>query len=185
MNIICKIVIFISLFYCCELHNDILAHEGHDHSHNTEQVTIGRSTYTHFKSILSVYHEVYDNLASGHINHVHVLAQILLDAAGKGIQTESQDSGCHMMQHIHLGAQRLRQAEGLQAAQEAFASISEALSPFLKSWPSQLNNNKIKLYQCRKHGHYWLQPQGALPVCPYAYNEATTCSIIVEHLTHK
>ncbi|MDR4503740.1 MAG: hypothetical protein MRK01_02980 [Candidatus Scalindua sp.] len=177
-NFTYKMAICFSLFCCCELNNTVLAHEGHDHPHNTEQITIGRSTYTHFKSILSVYHEVFDDVSSGQLNHVPVSAQMLINTAKKGIETESRNPGLHMMQCILEGAQKLQRAECLQDAQNAFALISDAISPFLQSWPNLLKNNKINLFECKAHGHYWLQPHDASPVCPYAYGVTTKCSIV-------
>lgn len=177
-NVICKIIILLSMFYCGELQNTVLAHEGHAHSHDTKQVTIGRQTYTYFKTIISVYHEVYDSVSGEQLSPIPLLAQKLIDAAGKGIETESKNPGRNMMKSVLNGAQRLKQADGLQEAQEAFASISDAIMPFFKSWPNQLKQNKMKLYQCKAHGHYWLQPAEGLPVCPYVYNKTTKCSII-------
>lgn len=170
-----QIVILSLLIYFCDPYSTV-AHEGHDHSHDTKPVTIERSTYTHFKTILSIYHEVYDNLIKGQLDSITVLAQVLLNTAGKGIETESRESGRYMMQHIHQGAQRLGQAEGLQEAQEAFASISDAVLPFFKSWPNQLKINKIKLYQCKEYENYWLQPQKLSPVCPYASTKPSNCT---------
>lgn len=168
-------IVLLLLFHFCGLRN-MIAHEGHDHSHEAAPVIIERTTFTHLKSILSIYHEVYDNLTKKQLNHVPVLAQILLDTAGKGIETEPKESGRHMMQHIYQGAQKLRQAEGLQETQEAFASISDAVLPFFKSWPNQLKSNKIKLYQCKEHEKYWLQPQELSSVCPYALTRPSNCT---------
>ncbi len=166
------------MLYCCGLYSAALAHEGHN-THDTEKVTIGRPTYVHFKSILSTYHEVYDSLSDGQLKHIPTLARILIDTAGKGIDTEPKGTGRHMMKSILEGAQGLKQAKTLREAQEAFALISEAISPFLKFWPGQLKSNETKLYQCRNHGHHWLQPQAASPACPYAYNETTECSVLI------
>jgi hypothetical protein len=179
-----KTVIFFLFFYCCELYNSF-AHEGHDHSYDTTPVTIERSTYIHFKSILSVYHEIYVNLTEGQSSSVPVLAQILLDTASRGIQTESKGAGRHMMDHILQGTRRLRKAEGLQEMQEAFAIISDAIIPFFRSWPNQLNRNEIKLYQCKEHGHYWLQSQDTSPACPYTLDKSLNCSDIEEVINKK
>ncbi len=173
------VLLFLLLSNCFKLHNSF-AHEGHDHFQDTDPVTIERSTYTHFKSTLSIYQETYFCLIKGKLHIVPVLAQSLLDTAGKGIQTESKESGRHLMQHIHQGAQRLRQAEKLQETQEAFASISEAFVHFFKSWPNQLKRNEVKLYQCKEHVHYWLQPQDLLPVCPYSSDKLSNCSVVSE-----
>ncbi len=173
------IVILLLIIFFYDSHKTI-AHEGHDHSHDAAPVTIERSTYKHFKSILSIYLELYDNLTKRQLSHIPVSAQILLDTAGKGIQAESKGSGRHLMQHIHHGAVKLRQAEGLQEMQEAFASISEAVLPFFKSWPNQLKSNKVKLYQCKGHENYWLQYQDLLPACPYTLDKSSNCSEINE-----
>jgi len=179
-----KIVLFFLLFNCCETYKSF-AHEGHDHLHDTRAATIERSTYTYFKSILSTYHEVYDNLIKKEVSHLPVLALILLDSADKGILTESKGSGYHMMHHILEGAQKLSLAEGLQEAQEAFASISDAVLPFFRSWPNQLNINRLKIFECKEHGLYWLQPHDHSPACPYAFNETVKCSYIVEEMANK
>lgn len=179
-----KIVLFILLFNCCETFKSF-AHEGHDYSHDTVAVTIERSTYIYFKSILSTYHEVYGNLMKKDVSHLPVLALILLDTADKGILTESKGSGYHMMQHILEGAQKLRRAEGLQEAQEAFAAISDAVLPFFRSWPNQLNINRLKIYECKEHGLYWLQSHDHFPACPYAFNKIVKCSNIVEEMANK
>ncbi|ODS31057.1 MAG: hypothetical protein SCARUB_03825 [Candidatus Scalindua rubra] len=176
---VCTIVLFFLFFNYGQTRNSF-AHEGHDHSHDTAPVTIERSTYTHFQSILSIYQETYLNLIKGQLSSISVLAQILLDTAGKGIQTETRESGRHMMQHIYDGAQKLRQAEGLQETQKAFASISEAILPFFKSWPNQLNSNNIKLFQCKEHENYWLQPQNLSPICPYTLDKLLNCTEIIE-----
>ena len=171
--------ILLLLMHFCDLRSTV-AHEGHDHSHETTPVTIERSTYKHFQSILSIYQETYLNLIKGQLSSIPVLAQILLDTADKGIHSESKGPGRHLMQHIHQGAQRLRLAQGLQETQEGFASISEAVIPFFKSWPNQLKSNKLKIYQCREHDKYWLQSQGTLPACPYASDKFSNCSDIRE-----
>lgn len=176
---ICQIVIFFLLFHCCELHNSF-AHEGHDHSHDTTQVTIERSTYTHFKSVLSVYREIYGNLIKEELNSISVLAQRLLDAASKGVETEPEGSGHHMMQHILQGAEKLKQAKDLREAQTAFITINDAIIPFFKSWPNQLKSNKLKLYQCKSHGYYWLQPQDLSSTCPYTSIKFSNCKNIEE-----
>jgi hypothetical protein len=179
-----QIVILLSFFHFCNL-RDVFAHAGHDHSHDTAQITIERSTYAHFKSVLDVYREIYGNLIDGELNDISVLAQRLLDAASKGVQTEPEGSGHHMMDHILKGGQKLGQAEDLQEMQEAFAIISDALLPFFKSWPNQLKHNKIKLYQCKEHGHCLLQPQDISPVCPYALDKSLNCSDIEEVINKK
>ena len=176
---ICQIVIFFLLFYCCDLRNTF-AHEGHDHSYHATPLTIKPSTYTHFKSILLVYQEVYGNLTQGQLNSIPVLAKKLYHITAKGIQTESKGAGRHMMDHILKGGQKLRQAEDLQEMQEAFAIISDALIPFFKPWPNQLKSNKIKLYQCKEHGHYWLQPQDFSLVCPYVSIKSSNCTDVEE-----
>jgi hypothetical protein len=174
-----QIVMLLLFFHFYNL-RDSFAHEGHDHSHDTVPVTIERSTYTHFKSVLSVYREIYGNLIKGELNNISVLAQRLLDTASKGVKTEHEGSGRHMMEHIIQGAESLKLAEDLREVQESFASISEDIFPFFRSWPNQLKSNKIKLYQCKEHGHYWLQPQDSSPVCPYASTKITRCQNIEE-----
>ena len=176
---IVNLILFFLLFTFCKSNNGF-AHEGHDHFQDTDPVTIERSTYTHFKSILSIYQKTYLSMIKGKLHIVPVLANILLDTAEKGIQTESKKSGRYLMQHIQQGAQRLRQAEELQETLEAFASISEAFLSFFKSWPNQLKSNEVKLYQCKEHVHYWLQPQDLLPVCPYSSDKLSNCSDVSE-----
>ncbi len=179
-SLVNKIVICFLLFCCCELNTVIHAHEGDDHTHSTEKITIGRSTYTYLKSILSVYEEVYENICGRELNHVPELAQILIDSATKGVETETKNPGRHMMQSILEGAKRLKGAEGSRDVQVGFASISDAISPLFKSWPNLLKSNKIKLFQCKVHRHYWLQPQDASPVCPYALRVSSQCTIITD-----
>lgn len=60
-----------------------------------------------------------------------------------------------------------------------------AIIPFFKSWPNQLNRNEIKLYQCKEHGHYWLQPQDISPACPYTLDKSLNCSDIEEVINKK
>jgi len=179
-----RFIILLLLFHFCNL-RDVFAHAGQDHSHDTAQITVERSTYTHFKSILASYREIYGNLINGKLNDISVLAQRLLDAASKGVQTEPEGSGRHMMEHIIQGAESLKKAEGLRKAQKAFASISDDIIPFFKSWPNQLNRNEIKLYQCKEHGHYWLQPQDISPACPYTLDRSLNCSDIEEVINKK
>ncbi len=176
---IVNLIFFFLLFTCCKSNNSF-AHEGHDHFQDTSPVTIERSTYTHFQSILSIYQKTYLSIIKGKLHIVPVLANILLDTAEKGIQTESKESGRHLMQHIQQGAQRLRQAEKLPEMQEALASISEAFLPFFQSWPNQLKRNEVKFYQCKEHDRYWLQHQDLLPVCPYSSDKLYNCSDISE-----
>lgn len=172
-------IILLLLFHFCK-HRNIFAHAGNDHSHETTPITIERQTYTHLKLILSAYLDVYNNLIKRELDSIAALAQSLLDAASKGVQTESEGSGRHMMDHILKGGQELRQAEDLQEIQEAFAIISDAMIPFFKSWPNQLKINKIKLYQCKEHARYWLQPQDFPPTCPYTSTKSTKCFDIGE-----
>jgi hypothetical protein len=180
-----KFIILLLFFHFCNL-RDVFAHAGHDHSHDTTPVTIERSTYAHFKLILEVYHEIYGNLIKEELNSISVLARRLLDAASKGAQTEQPEgSGRHMMEHIIQGAESLRKAEGIREAKSAFASISNAIIPFFRSWPNQLNRNEIKLYRCKEHGHYWLQPQDISPVCPYTLDKSLNCSDIEEVINKK
>jgi len=85
-----------------------------------------------------------------------------------------------MMQHVLAGAGDLNKAKSVQEAQKAFASMSDALLPFFKSWPIQLKRNELKMCQCKNNGHRWLQPQNCSSACPYSADEAKICSDIEE-----
>ena len=93
-----QIVILLLFFHLCGLRNTV-AHEGHDHAHDAAQVIIERSTFTHLKSILSIYHEVYDSLTKRQLNHVPALAQILLDTAGNGIEAIALENQQKLIPH--------------------------------------------------------------------------------------
>ncbi|GJQ60417.1 MAG: hypothetical protein D8M57_16170 [Candidatus Scalindua sp. AMX11] len=180
-SLVPKTAICFLLFCCCWLNTVIHAHhEEDDHSHSAEKITIGKSTYTYVKSILSVYEEVYENICDRQLNHVPELSQLLIDYATKGTETETKNPGRHMMQGILEGAKRLQRADGLLNTQIAFASISDAISPLFKSWPNLLKKNKIELFQCKVHRHSWLQPQDAPPVCPYAHRVTSQCTSITD-----
>ena len=56
-----NLVLFFLLLNCGKLHNSF-AHEGHNHIQDSDPVTIERSTYTHFRAILSIYQETYLSL---------------------------------------------------------------------------------------------------------------------------
>ena len=170
--------IMLLLFSCCSMQS-ILAHEGHDHSHDAI-VTIGKKTVVHFQSILSTYQEVYNHLVKKDLNGITDLAQKLSDAARQAAQTEPDGAGRNMMQHVLEGAEDLKKAKSVQDAQKAFASTSDALLPFFKSWPNQLKRNELKMCQCKNDGHCWLQPQKLSPVCPYTSSGTFVCSEIEE-----
>jgi len=170
-----RFIILLLFFHFCNV-RDVYAHAGHEHSHDTTQVTIERSTYAHFKSVLAVYREIYGNLIKGELNDISVLAQRLLDDANKGVQTESEGPGRRMMKYALQGAESLKQAKDMKGMREAYISINDAIIPFFKSWPNQLKHNKIKLYQCKEHERCWLQPQDIPPTCPYNVVKISTCS---------
>ena len=102
------------------------------------------------------------------------------DGPGKPPKAEPDGAGRHMMQHVLAGAEGLKKAKSVQEAQKAFASTSDALLPFFKSWPNQLKRNELKMCRCKIDGHCWLQPQNGASVCPYAADQATLCSDIEE-----
>ena len=168
--------IMLLLFSCCSMQN-IPAHEGHSHE---AVITIGKKTIVHLQSILSTYQEVYTHLVKKDLNNITDLARKLSDAAQQAAQTEPDGAGRHMMQHVHAGAEDLKKAKSVQDAQKAFASISDALSPFFKAWPNQLKRNELKMCQCKNDGHCWLQPQNCSSACPYSADQAKMCSDIEE-----
>ena len=168
-----KCMVFLSIFYACHMYT-VSAHEGHSHE---AVITIGKKTVVSFQSILSTYQEVYNHLVKKDLNGIIDLARKLSDAARQATQTETDGTGHHMMQHVLEGAENLQKAKNIQEAQQSFASISNALCPFFKSWPNQLKCNELKLCRC-KNGHSWLQPQKLSPVCPYP--TTGTCSDIEE-----
>ncbi|MCF6157718.1 MAG: hypothetical protein E3K32_03905 [wastewater metagenome] len=178
-SIIIKCGIFLLLFSCCYTHG-ISAHESHSHSHDT-LITIGKKTFIHLKSALSVYQDIYDQLVKKDFNRITDLAEGLSEAAQQAIRTEPEGPGRHMMEHVLDGATGLQKAKGMQEAQEAFASVTDALSPFFTSWPNQLKRNKLKLCRC-KNKHCWLQPQYSPLVCPYSSAQSSAClDIEVKH----
>ena len=168
--------IMLLLFSCCSMQN-IPAHEGHSHE---AVITIGKKTVVHLQTILSTYQEVYHHLIKKNLHGITNLAQKLSDAARQAAQTEPDGAGRHMMQHVHAGAEDLKKAKSVQDVQKAFASMSDALLPFFKSWPNQLKRNELKMYQCKNDGHCWLQPQNCSSACPYSADQAKMCSDIEE-----
>lgn len=168
--------VMLLLFSYCFIQN-ISAHEGHSHE---AVITIGKKTLVHLQSLLSTYQEVYNHLVKKDLNGITDLAQKLSDAARQGIQTEPEGAGRHMMQHVLAGAEVLKKAKSVQDVQKAFASMSDALLPFFKSWPNQLKRNELKMCQCKNDGHCWLQPQNGASVCPYSTDQAKMCSDIEE-----
>src|SRR3989339_1982197 len=175
-NCLKKCMAFLLIFHACSL-PAASAHEGHSHE---TVITIGKKTVVHLQSILSTYQEVYHHLVKKDLNGIADLAQKLSDAARQAAQTEPDGAGRHMMQHVLAGAEELKKAKSVQDAQKAFASTSDALLPFFKSWPNQLKRNELKMCQCKNDGHCWLQPQKLSPVCPYTSSGTFVCSEIEE-----
>ena len=175
-NYLKKGVTLLVFFYCCHTHA-ASAHEGHSHE---AVITIGKKTVVHLQSILSTYQEVYNHLVKKDLNGIAGLARKLSDAARQAAQTEPDGAGRHMMEHVLEGAEDMEKAKSVQEAQKAFASTSDALLPFFKSWPNQLKRNELKICQCKNDGHCWLQPQNCSSVCPYSADQAKICSDIEE-----
>lgn len=169
-------MIFLILFYACFLHT-ASAHEGHSHE---VVITIGKKTVVHFQAILSAYQEVYHYLVKKDLDGIAGLAQKLSDAARQAAQTEPDGDGRHMMQHVLTGAEALKKTKSIQDTQMAFASVSEALLPFFKSWPNQLKQNKLKMCRCKNDGYCWLQPQNCVSACPYSADQTKMCFDIEE-----
>ncbi|MBI2469996.1 MAG: DUF3347 domain-containing protein [Planctomycetes bacterium] len=175
-NYLKKGVTLLVFFYCCHTHA-VSAHEGHSHEAVT---TIGKKTVVHLQKILSTYQEVYTHLVKKDLNGITGLARKLSDAARQAAQTEPDGAGRHMMQHVIAGAESLKRAKSTKESQEAFASISDALLPFFKSWPNQLKQNELKMCQCKNDGHCWLQPLNCSVACPYNSDTSSDCSDIEE-----
>jgi len=175
-NYLKKGVTFLVFVYCCHTHA-ASAHEGHSRE---AVITIGKKTIVHLQSILSTYQEVYTHLVKKDLNGIAGLAQKLSDAARQAAQTEPDGAGRHMMEHVLAGAEGLKKAKSVQEVQKAFASTSDALLPFFKSWPNQLKRNELKMCQCKNDGHCWLQPQNCASACPYSADQAKMCSDIEE-----
>ncbi|MEP9410423.1 MAG: DUF3347 domain-containing protein [Candidatus Brocadia sp.] len=171
-----KCIVFLLIFYACYT-STASAHEGHSHE---AVITIGKKTVVHLQTILSAYQEVYAHLVKKDLDGIPDLAKKLSDAARQAVQTESNGSGRHMMEHVLAGAEDLKQAKSVQDAQKSFASISEGLLPFFKSWPNQLKRNELKMCQCKNDGHSWLQPQNCTSACPYTADPSKMCSDIEE-----
>ncbi|HHT9122476.1 MAG TPA: hypothetical protein ACFYEF_06365 [Candidatus Wunengus sp. YC63] len=169
-----KYVVFLLIIYGCSTYT-VSAHEGHSHE---AVITIGKKTVVHFQLILSTYQKVYSHLVKRDLNGITDLAQKLSDAARQAAQTEPDGTGRHMMQRALAGAEGLEKAKSVQEAQKAFASVSDALLPFFKSWPNQLKRNQLKMCQCKNDGHCWLQPQNCSSACPYSEDQAKMCSDI-------
>ena len=168
------ILFFLFLSVCM---HPIFAHEGHSHE---AVITIGKKTIVYLQSIISTYQEVYHHLVKKDLNGIADLAKKLSEVAQQALQTEPKGPGNHMMQHVLEGAENLLKAKNIQEAQKAFASISDAILPFFKSWPNQLKRNELKMCQCKNDGHCWLQPQNLSPVCPYTSSGTFVCSEIEE-----
>jgi len=171
-----KCLVFLLIFHACYI-PVASAHEGHSHE---AVITIGKKTIVHLQSILSTYQEVYHHLVKKDLNGIADLAKKLSEAAQQALQTEPKGPGNHMMQHVLEGAENLLKAKNIQEAQTAFASMSDVLLPFFKSWPNQLKRNELKMCQCKNNGHCWLQPQNLSPVCPYTSSGTFVCSDIEE-----
>jgi uncharacterized membrane-anchored protein YhcB (DUF1043 family) len=171
-----KCMVFLLIFHACYI-PIASAHEGHSHE---AVITIGKKTVVHLQSILSTYQEVYNHLVKKDLNGIADLAQKLSDAARQAAQTETDGAGRHMMQHVLAGAEDMKKAKSVQEAQKAFASTSDALLPFFKSWPNHLKRNELKMCQCKNDGHCWLQPQNCTSACPYSADQAKMCSDIEE-----
>ena len=167
------------LFICCFFIYDhtVSAHEGHSHE---AMITIGKKTVVHLQSILSTYQEMYTHLVKKDLNGISGLARKLSDAASQAAKTEPDGAGRHMMQHVFAGAEDMKKAKSVQDAQKSFASISEGLLPFFKSWPNQLKRNELKMCQCKNGGHFWFQPQNWTSACPYSADQANICAEIEE-----
>lgn len=166
------------LFCCCFVYgHTAFAHEGHSHE---TAITIGKKTVVHLQSILSAYQEVYYHLVKKDVSGIAGLAKKLSDAARQAIRTEPNGAGRHMMEHVLAGAEDLEKIKNIQDAQKAFASISDALLPFFKSWPNQLKRNELKMCQCEHAGHCWLQPLNHSDACPHCADQAKTYSDIEE-----
>src|SRR3989337_1343005 len=127
-----KCVVFLLIIYSCSPYT-VSAHEGHSHE---AVITIGKKTVVHLQSILSTYQEVYHHLVKKDLNGIADLAKKLSEAAQQALQTEPKGPGNHMMQHVLEGAENLLKAKNIQEAQTAFASMSDVLLPFFKSWPN-------------------------------------------------
>ncbi len=171
-----KCMIVLLLFFTCSLHT-ASAHEGHSHE---AVITIGKKTVVHLQSILLTYQEAYHHLVRKDLEGITDLARKLSDAARHAAQAEPDGAGRHMMQHVLSGAEAMKKKKSVQDAQKAFASISEALLPFFKSWPNQLKQNELKLCRCKGDGHCWLQPRNDTSVCPYSADQTNRCSDIEE-----
>lgn len=171
-----KCMVFLLIFYASYTHT-ASAHEGHSHE---AVITIGKKTVVHLQTILSTYQEVYTHLVKKDLHGISGLAGKLSEASGLASKTELDGAGRHMMEHVHAGAGDLEKAQSIQDAQKAFASVSDALLPFFKSWPNQLKRNKLKMYHCKHDGHCWLQPQNHSDACPYSADQAKMCSDIEE-----
>ena len=171
-----KCMVFLLIFPACYI-PVASAHEGHSHE---AVITIGKKTIVHLQSILSTYQEVYHHLVKKDVNGITDLAQKLSDAARQAAQTEPDGAGRHMVQHVLAGAEGLKRAKSTKESQEAFASISDALLPFFKSWPNQLKRNELKMCQCKNDGHCWLQPLNCSVACPYNSDTSSDCSDIEE-----
>ncbi len=175
-KLLMRVFVVLLFSYYCQTYQ-ISAHEGHSHE---AVITIGKKTVVHFQSILTTYQEVYHHLVRKDVNGITGLAQKLSDAARQSAQTEPDGAGRHMMQHVLAGADGLRKTKNLQDAQKAFASMSDALLPFFKSWPNQLKRNELKMCRCKNDGHCWLQLQNCPSACPYSADQTKMCSDIEE-----
>lgn len=175
-NYLKKCMVFLLILYTCYTHT-ASAHEGHSHE---AVITIGKKTVVHLQTILSAYQEVYHHLVKKDVNGITGLAQKLSDAARQATQTEPDGAGRHMMQHVLAGAEDMKKAKSVQDVQKSFASISDGLLPFFKSWPNQLKRNELKMCQCKHDGHCWLQPQNWTSACPYSTDQTKMCSDIEE-----
>ena len=171
-----KCMVFLLIFYACHMYT-VSAHEGHSHE---AVITIGKKTVVHLQKILSTYQEVYTHLVKKDVNGITGLAQKLSDAASQAAQTEPDGTGRHMMQHVLAGAEDLKKAKSVHEAQKAFASISDGLLPFFKSWPNQLKRNELKMCECKHDGLCWLQSQNCTSACPYSTDQEKMCSDIEE-----
>jgi hypothetical protein len=173
----CKKIVLLLVFFFIDSLPVVSAHEGHSHE---AMITIGKKTVVHLQTILSAYQDVHTHLVKKDLDGISGLAQKMSDAARQAILTESNGAGRHMMEHVLAGAEDLQKAKNIQDAQKSFASISEGLLPFFKSWPNQLKRNELKICKCKHDGYCWLQSQNCASACPHNADQTKVCTEIEE-----
>ncbi|KAF0193101.1 MAG: hypothetical protein FD165_204 [Gammaproteobacteria bacterium] len=140
-----------------------LAHPGH-----ADPVTISRNTAGDIKQIVPLYLQVQEALAAERFDAAAAAAaERLQHVAGEANGKEKDPSGQRMYRVVGATAGRIAQSPNIDTARRHFSDLSDALLPFLDSWPSHREAHGSVIYVCKTSEQWWMQKQGAA-IIPYA-----------------